>query len=109
MTTPMRGRSIMTKKQFRHAFLRGNGSALLELQMCENPQKYQDIIHYGCLHNTTYDMQCNGYRGWYLHQAVCLVNSESIIQAIIERYSRSYSDLWLFSQHTAFLRFFCHL
>jgi len=88
----------MTKKQFRHDFLRGLGSALIELKTCKDPQKYYDIVHYGCLHNTTYDMQCEGDRGWYLHQAAVLVGGDAILEDVIRRYSIGFSDDWFFHQ-----------
>ena len=49
----------MTKTAFRNDFLRGLGSALIELQSCADPAKFYEIILYGCLNNTTYDMQCD--------------------------------------------------
>ena len=93
----------MTKTQFKHDFLRGLGSALLELQTNENPQQYYDIVHYGCLHNTTYDMQCEGNRGWYLYQAARIVGGEDILEDVIARYARSFTDDWLFDQLTSIL------
>jgi len=93
----------MTKKRFRHDFLRGLGSALLELQDCGEPQKYYDAVMYGCLHNTTYDMQCEGSRGWYLYQAALLVGGDSIEKAVIERYAHGFNNNWFFSQLTDIL------
>jgi len=95
----------MTKKQFRHDFLRGLGSALLELRQNENPQQYLEIVRYGCLHNTTYDMQSEGDRGWYLHQAATLVDG-AILNDIVEKYSKKFSDDWLFNQLTSILYYF---
>lgn len=93
----------MTKKQFRHDFLRGLGSALQELKTCKNPQQYYDIVHYGCLHNTTYDMQCEGDRGWYLCQAAQIVGGDAILQDVAARYTRTFTDDWFFDQLTSIL------
>lgn len=93
----------MTKKQFRHDFLRGLGSALLELKNCDNPHQYYDIVRYGCLHNTTYDMQCEGDRGLYLHQAAQIVGGDVILKDIIARYTRTFTDYWFFNQLTSIL------
>ncbi len=93
----------MTKKQFKHDFLRGLGSALLELENCENPHQYYDIVHYGCLNNTTYDMQSEGERGWYLYQAAKYVGGDFILKDIIARYARSFTDDWFFDQLTSLL------
>ncbi len=94
----------MTKKQFRHDFLKGMGSALLELQSCDNPERYRDIVLYGCLHDTMYDAQCEGDRGWYLYQAVKIVgDEESVEKAVIQKYFRITWRHWLFVQLTAIL------
>ncbi|MCL2300245.1 MAG: hypothetical protein FWC27_08900 [Firmicutes bacterium] len=93
---------MMTKKQFKHDFLRGLGSALLALKTCGNPQQHYDIVRYGCLHNTTYDAQCEGDRGWYLHQAAAIVGG-GVLKNVIERYSCNTSDHWLFDQLTSIL------
>jgi hypothetical protein len=93
----------LTKKKFKHDFLRGLGSALLELKTCENPQQYYDIVHYGCLNNTTYDMQCEGDRGWYLYQAAQIFGGDDILKDVIARYARSFTDDWFFDQLTSIL------
>jgi hypothetical protein len=93
----------VTKKQFRHDFLRGLGSALLELQSCDNAQKYYDTVHYGCLHVSTYDMQSEGDRGWYLYTAAAAVGGASILHDIIERYARTFSFYDLFNQLSGIL------
>ena len=93
----------MTKKQFKHDFLRGLGSALLELKTCEKPMQYFDIVRYGCLHNTTYDMQCEGDRSWYLYQAAVIVGGDIILKDIIDKCSRGFSDNWFFDQLTSML------
>ena len=94
----------MTKKQFKHDFLRGLGSALIELQSNENPKQFYDTVLYGCLHNTTYDMQCEGDRGWYLYQAAQFIGEkESIESAVIQKFFRIKEDHWLFDQLTSIL------
>ena len=76
----------MTKKQFKHDFLRGLGSALIELQSSDNPKRFYDTVLYGCLHNTTYDMQCEGDRSWYLYQAAQYIGEkEKIESAVIQK------------------------
>ena len=97
----------MTKKQFKHDLLRGLGSALLALQANSNPGKYRDIVLYGCLHNTAYDPQCEGDRGWYLCQAVQLVGDKKAIEsAVIQKIFRVREDHWLFDQLASILYYF---
>lgn len=94
----------MIKKQFKHDFLRGLGSALIELQSSNNPKKYMDIVRYGCLHDTTYDMQSEGDRGWYLYYAAILAGDKEVIEAaIIQKFFRVAEDIWLFDQLTSIL------
>jgi len=97
----------MTKIAFRNDFLRGLGSALIELRSCADPTPFHDIILYGCLHNTTYDMQCEGDRGWYLHQAAKLSGNEMAIEdAVCQKFFRIGKDVWLFDQLTSILYHF---
>lgn len=94
----------MNKAQFKHDFLRGLGSALIELRSSCNPKQFFDIVMYGCLHNTTYDMQCEGDRGWYLYQAAQLVeDKESIEHAVIQKFFHAGDNYWLFNQLTSIL------
>ena len=97
----------MTKKQFKHDFLRGLGSALIELQTGDNPNQFYDIVRYGCLHNTTYDMQCEGDRGCYLSEAARLTGEKDAIEsAVIQKFLRVKEDTWLFEQFTSILYHF---
>lgn len=94
----------MNKLQFKHDFLRGLGSTLIELRTNCNPKQFREIVMYGCLHNTTYDMQCEGDRGWYLYQAAHLVQDEKAIEsAIIQKFFRIKDDDWLFNQYASIL------
>ena len=97
----------MTKKQFKQDFLRGLGSALIELQSSNDPKKYEEIVIYGCLHNTTYDMQCEGDRGWYLYYAAVLAECEETVEnAIIQRYFHIGDADNLFIQYSSILYHF---
>ena len=94
----------LTKSQFKREFLHGLGSALVELQTSHEPKQYYEIVLYGCLHNTTFDAQCEGDRGWYLYQAIQWVDDKEAIQsAIIQKYFRVNGDHWLFDQLTSIL------
>lgn len=92
----------MNKKhlsQFRKEFLTGHGSALVTLHSCTNPAPFFDSILYGCLHNTTYDMQCEGDRGWYLHQGAKLSENPSAIEeAVCKKFLHKTDDIWTFQQ-----------
>ena len=97
----------MTKKQFKHSFFRGLGSAIIELEHCHDKVKYRDIVLYACLHNTTYDMQCEGNRSFYLFNAIKLLGDMNAFEhAIIERFKSVRNDIWLFEQLTSLLFMF---
>ncbi|HEY9059527.1 MAG TPA: hypothetical protein VIO64_03340 [Pseudobacteroides sp.] len=89
----------MTKGQFKEAFRRGLGSAYLELKNSKCPEEYKDIVLWCCLHNTCYDMQCEGSRGTYLYNAISLYEDKSFFEdAIIKNFEKKKLDTWLFDQ-----------
>lgn len=89
----------MTKDQFKKAFRRGLGSAIVELKTCNCREKYTDIVLWCCLHNTCYDAQCEGGRGIYLYNAICLFGDKDIFETeIINKFSRRKLESWLFEQ-----------
>lgn len=52
----------MTRAAFKKAMLRGLGKCAIELEENENIEQYRDIVLWGCLHNLSYDTQCEGTR-----------------------------------------------
>jgi hypothetical protein len=93
----------MTRTRFRYDFVRGLGSALLELQACEDPALFSDIVLYGCLHDTTYDMQSEGDRGWYLYEAAKLAGMEVEVEEAVCRKLSRVNDIWVFDQSVSIL------
>lgn len=97
----------MTKEQFKHSFYRGLGSAIIELEQCSDKSRYRDTVLYGCIHNTTYDMQSEGDRAFYLYRAIKLYGDmNSFEDSIITRFENVRLDLWLFNQLTSLLCLF---
>jgi hypothetical protein len=89
----------MTKNQFKEAFKRGLGSAYLELKNSKHPEDYIDVVLWCCLHNTCYDMQCEGSRGHYLYSAISLYEDKSFFEEeIIKSFEKKNIDTWLFDQ-----------
>lgn len=94
----------MTPYQFKEAFRRGLGIAIIELTENENRDAFRDIVLWCCLHNTCYDMQCEGDRSSYLYSAICLFNDTAFFErAIISEYSKSISDTKRFMQLSGLL------
>ncbi|MBE1446166.1 hypothetical protein [Paenibacillus sp. OAS669] len=89
----------LTKTQFKEAFKRGLGNSYIELKESNNREKYKDIVLWSCLHNTCYDMQCEGGRGIFLYDAICLFEDRSFFEeAIIQKFMQKNLDTWLFDQ-----------
>lgn len=89
----------MTKNKFKEAFRRGLGSAYLELKNSDHIEDFKDIVLWCCLHNTCYDMQCEGGRGTYLYNAIDLYEDKSFFEkAIIKKFSKGKLYTWLFDQ-----------
>jgi hypothetical protein len=89
----------MTKSQFKEAFRRGLGSAYIELKNCSSLEKYKDIVLWCCLHNTCYDMQCEGERGIYLYDSISLYEDRNPFEeAIIKKFMNKKLDTWVFDQ-----------
>lgn len=57
----------MTKKEFKEAMKRGLGRCVLELENTSRPEKYQDIVLWGCTRNLSYDVQSEGTRAGYIY------------------------------------------
>lgn len=45
----------------------GRGGCVLALKSEKNIEKYKDIVLWGCLHNLSYDTQCEGVRAEYVY------------------------------------------
>lgn len=78
----------MTKKDFRAAMERGLGRCVVAAR--ENPEKYRDIVLWGCSQNFAYDAQCEGTRAYFVYELVCCYEDRTdFIQAAaraLERY-----------------------
>ncbi len=61
----------MNREEFIHALTLGLGSAVLFLRENENNQEFIDIIYDFCVHNYTFDPQCEGSRVHYLWDLIC--------------------------------------
>lgn len=68
-------------KKFCETLTEEESGFLLELQSCDNPERYREVVLYGCLHNTTYDAQCEGDRGWYMYQEIKLIDDKEAFES----------------------------
>lgn len=98
----------MNKKDFKRFMQQGLGKCVLELKNTKNITKYKDIVLWGCLHNLSYDTQCEGTRACYVYELTTYFDDEQyfVIPMInaFERLPRR-SD-WTFSHFCELLRCF---
>ena len=73
----------MTKKECKEAMLRGLGRAVLAVR--QDPEKYRDLVLWGCKRNFAYDAQSEGTRAWYVYtMASSYPDKETFIQTAAE-------------------------
>ena len=98
----------MTKKEFREAMKRGLGRCVQELDYAENPEKYREIVLWGCMHDLSFDTQCEGTRAWYLRELIRRFHDEKpFVDAVIRKLSGYRSNGgWEFSQYCELLALF---
>ena len=98
----------MNKKDFKKYMQQGLGRCILVLQSSQNIEKYKETVLWGCLHNLSYDTQCEGTRASYIYEMTTYFNDEDyfLIPCIgaFEKISRR--SHWLFSHYTELLRRF---
>ncbi len=82
----------------------GLGRCVLVLKNAKNISKYKEIVLWGCLHNLSYDTQCEGTRAYFVYELTTYFNDEQyFVIPIIDAFERlpRRSD-WTFSH-------FCNL
>ena len=57
----------MNKKDFKTCMQQGRGICAITLQGEKDIAKYKEIVLWGCLHNLSYDTQCEGVRAEYVY------------------------------------------
>ena len=58
----------LSKADFKKYMKQGLGRCALCLEEADNVEKYKEIVLFGCLHNLSYDMQCEGTRAKYVYR-----------------------------------------
>lgn len=91
----------MTAKQknFKQLMLSGHGRCFHIL--ADDPQPYKGIVMYGCLHDISFDMQCEGSRGLYMYNlARKYDNAEEFLHAAAEKFlTPKVNDDWHTFEH----------
>ena len=67
----------MNKKDFKFCMQQGRGLCALTLQNENDLEKYKEIVLWGCLHNLSYDTQCEGVRAEYVYNLTTYFGDEA--------------------------------
>ena len=73
----------MNKKDFKTCMQQGRGICTITLQGEKDIAKYKDIVLWGCLHNLSYDTQCEGVRAEYVYHLTTFFCDEAYFVAPI--------------------------
>ena len=86
----------------------GLGRCVLFLHETDDIEKYKDIVLWGCLHNLSYDTQCEGTRAAYLYQLVsCFHDDAYFITPTIDAFWKlPQQSGWTFVNFCELLRLF---
>lgn len=75
----------MNVRQFKHDMIRGLGSCYLELQKCENIDRFKSTVLFGCLNDISFDHQIEGTRSHYIYRLMKFFNDDKYFEnAIID-------------------------
>lgn len=82
----------MQKKEFKRLMKCGHGRCVKILES-GRPEKYRDIVLYGCVNDLSFDMQCEGSRGIYMYNLVRTFNDDNyFIRPAAEKFMNMKSD-----------------
>ena len=88
----------MTKGEFKRAMQCGLGRCRIELETAKHIGKYRDVVLWGCLHDLSYDAQCEGTRAKYIYSLVsCFEDDDYFEPPVIKAFLKirpSYE--WIF-------------
>ena len=73
----------MNKKDFKTCMQQGRGICAITLQGEKDIAKYKEIVLWGCLHNLSYDTQCEGVRAEYVYNLTTYFENEAYFVAPI--------------------------
>ena len=88
--------------------MQGLGRCNIVLQESEETEKYKDVVLWGCLHNLSFDTQCEGTRADYVYRLTKYFSDEEyFLNPLIEAYEKyKLKDQWEFHHLTWLLRCF---
>ena len=89
----------MTENDFRQYMMCGHGRCFSATE--DELQQFKDIVLYGCLNDITYDLQCEGSRGFFMYNlALQYDDYEFFLKPAIEKFlSSETNDDWHLINH----------
>ena len=89
----------MTENDFMQYMMCGHGRCFSA--MADEPEKFRNIVLYGCLNDITYDLQCEGSRGLFMYNLVLQYDDyEFFLKPAIEKFlSSEINDDWHLINH----------
>ena len=98
----------MNKKDFKLCMQQGRGLCHLVLKSEKDIAKYKDIVLWGCLHNLSYDTQCEGVRAEYVYDLTTYFGDENYFLTPIIKAFESLPQRrdWLFEHFSEQLSLF---
>ena len=101
-------RKYLNRKDFKRYMQQGLGRCVLTLHESDNIEKYRDIVLWGCLHNLSFDTQCEGTRAAYIYRLVsCFHDDAYFIAPTIDAFLKlRRHDDWPFEHFCELLRMF---
>lgn len=81
----------MTTTEFHNALLQGRGRCVQAVR--RDPERYREEVLWACRELTSFDTQCEGSKGWFIHEMVCCYDDpEPFVQATCEALRECPSD-----------------
>ena len=98
----------MKQKEFKRTMQLGLGRCVQTLMQSADKERYRRIVLWGCLHNLSFDTQCEGPRTWYVFKLASLFKDDSyFVQPTIEAFHKcSTNRYWDFSHFLGVLAHF---
>lgn len=90
----------LSKTSFKKSMVRGLGRCVIWLDQTPDKETYRDLVLWGCLHNLSYDTQCEGTRSYYMYLLQSKYQDNFFEPKIIEEFLKFTYDSWKF-EHLA--------
>lgn len=103
-----KGAEDLDQNTFRRCMKQGLGRCILALEQAEDVEPYREAVLWGCLHDLSYDTQCEGTRAVYVYTLTTYFeNADEFVEPTVEAFLKlSYRRDWTFSHFCELLRLF---